>query len=186
MVFVLIGGDKLKVCLTAQEVESMPVDFEDLDHPSPRTKKLLVEMLEQGKAETGFSPKGAKLFVEIYPDGEGGYVLYFTALNRQAGGKPGLKPVIFAFEDADVLCDGSARLYERYGHRVYKSSLYRYRGEFLLVVYPLDYSDRLSVYFISEYARKVGEGELLAAFIEEHGEEILRDAAIDTLAEYFG
>lgn len=183
----LIGGKKLKVSLSARELEGLSMSFEALARADGNTRSFLVKLLEEGKGRTGFSPRGAKLFVEIYPDNGGGAVVYFTAFHPP--GAPGLpariQPVIFAFESAEHLLEGAARLARQYGQRVYKSSLYRFRGEFRLILYPLDYSDGLSVYFLCEYARKVGEGPVLASYIDEHGTEIIRNDAIDTLSEIY-
>lgn len=188
MEFVLIGGEKLKITLSPEEVERLDIDLREPDYTDVETKRLLLELLELGKLKTGFAPRGAKLFVEIHLNEEGGCVFTFTALSIQAGkpGSPaGVKPVIFAFEEADSLCEGAAGLQRRYSHRIYKSSLYRFREQYRLIVYPLDYADQLSLYFLGEYGRKTGEGAVAAAFIDEHGAALILDTAIETLADYF-
>lgn len=187
MDFTLIHENKLKVILSAEDMLSLELDYDEMDYTDPTTRKALLYLLENAKNQVGFSPRKAKLFIEVYPCEGGGCVLYFTNLRtpaRTAG--PGMEPVVFAFDDADTLIEGACKVFERYSHRIYKSSLYLLEGVYRLVVFPLDYSDRLSVYFLSEYAEKLGEGEMLAAFTEEHGEELIRDTAIDTLAEHFG
>jgi negative regulator of genetic competence, sporulation and motility len=117
-------------------------------------------------------------------------VVYFTSLlpgqlPRLAAGKAPV-PVIFAFDDADSLTEGCVKAFRRYSHRIYKSSLHLLQGSYRLTVYPLDYADRLSILFLSEYGRIRGEGEILAAFVEEHGRQLIADNALDVLADYFG
>ena len=184
----LIHENKLKVILTAEDMAELDLDYEQMDYADPQTRKALMRILKEGKAQAGFSPHKTKLFIEVYPCDGGGCVLYFTnlyAAAKEGGSCSGMDPVLFQFQDVDVLTQGACMVFDRYSHRIYKSSLYLLDGCYRLIVWPLDYSDRLSVYFLSEYGEKVGEGELLAAFTEEHGQELIRDNAIDILSKYF-
>lgn len=184
--FTLIHENKLRVILTAGDMEALGLHCDRLDYADPDTRGALASILDQGRAQARFDPQKAKLFVEAYPCEDGGCVLYFTCLNGARGDRAVMEPVMFEFEAVGDLTRGAARVFERYGQRIYRSSLYRMKGRYRLAVYPLDYADRLSVYFLSEYGRKVGEGELLAAFTAEHGEELIRDEAIEWLAEHLG
>ncbi|MDR2932093.1 MAG: adaptor protein MecA [Oscillospiraceae bacterium] len=188
MEIILISADKLKVTLDKQDVKSLSVNLKSPDCASEKNREFFLGLLEKGKRETGFSPKGAKVFIEVYPGGEGGCVICFTAFDKSQYPRKlsKLQPVIFSFDDADTLCEGAVRLFERYSHRIYKSALHHYRGAFVLTIYPLDFSDRLSVYFLSEYAQRLGEGDILAAYVDEHGCEIIPEGALDTLNDYFG
>jgi hypothetical protein len=185
----LLKDGRLKIALTKHESDRLPVDLDCLDLSDTQARRLLKALLEQGKAETGFSPKDSKLFMEIYPDNSGGYALYFTALNQKAGSRndiPWIKPAVFVFANADDLCKGCAELAKLYGHRIIRSSIYHYKGEYALVFYPLDYSDCLSSYLLSEYARKAGDGEIFAAHVEEYGHPIAEGNAIEIMALHFG
>lgn len=181
-----IHETKLKVVLTAEDMENLSLDYDDMDYAQPATREALLYLLEKGREETGFHPKKSKLVIEVYPCEGGGCVLYFMVADKTRNNeRSGIRPAVFAFDTADDLIEGACRLFQQYGHRIYKSSLYRLDREYRLVVYPLDYTDRLSVYFLSEYARLVGEGELLAAFTEEHGQALVVDNAIDIIAQHF-
>lgn len=186
MEITLVHETKLKVTLSALDMQALSLDYGRMDYTDPATRKALVSILNRGRAQVGFNPRRAKLLVEVYPHEDGGCVLYFTCLGAANGaGQAGMEPVLFEFENADDLISGACKLFEQYSHRIYKSSLYRLRGRYRLTLYPLDYSDRLSVYFLSEYGEIIGEGDLLAAFTEEHGELLVQDRAIDTLADFF-
>lgn len=189
MEILLISADKLKISLSKEDMESLSLQYQDMDYADGDTKKALIHLLEKGRAEVGFNPRKSKLFIEVYPSEHDGCVLYFTALRTTAGrafaSKTGLEPVLFEFDDADVLIDCACKVFERYSHRIYKSSLYRYQNKYRLIIYPLDYSDRLSIYFLSEFATKIGESELMAAFTEEHAQMIVQDNALDVLSDAF-
>lgn len=184
--FILIHENKLKVLLSAEDMQSLGLDYESMDYTDPTTRRALISILENGRGKVGFHPRKAKLFIEVYPCEGGGCVLYFTNLHMPArGSRAGMEPVLFEFEDSDSLIEGACKGFERYGHRIYKSSLYLMEGKYRLVVYPLDYTDRLSVYFLSEFGKRLGEGELLAAHTDEYGKALIRGNAIETLAELF-
>jgi len=187
MDFSLAGPDKLKITLTGKELSELGVDWESLDYKNEKNRGALIRLLGEGRAKTGFRPQKAKLYIEIYPCGEGGCVIYYT---RLAGGEmlpqgkflPGPSPIIFAFEDTGVLLKACARTYELYRHRIFKSALYGLGREYRLIIYPLDYNDKRSESFLGEYGRLVGEGIILTAYIEEHGSAVCLENALDILA----
>lgn len=187
MDFYLVHDSKLKVILTVEDLEELQIDYESMDYEDPQTRKALLRMLEQAREEIGFEPRKSKLFIEVYPCEGGGCVLFFTCLRQPGAVREGrgMEPVLFEFEDVEALTAGAGKTFARYGHRIYRSSLYRLQDRYRLIVYPLDYADRLSVYFLSEFGRNVGEGRLLAAYTEEHGQELIRDRAIEKISEIF-
>lgn len=186
MDFTRIDEAKLKVVLSAMDMEELELDYEDIDHSDPKTRRALVNILELGRIEVGFNPKKSKLFIEVFPNEPDGCVLYFTCLGAVGKKAVSIQPVIFQFDQAENLIDAACELHRLYKRRIFKSSLYIMKKKYRLLIYPLDYSDKRSVYFLSEFGDKIGEGDLLAAFIDEHGELIIEDKAIETLHRHFG
>lgn len=188
MIFKRITDDRLKIQLSGQDMEKLQISYDQLDYSDGQTRKAILVLLELAREETGFELGAAKLFVEAYPHDNEGCVIYFTMLdneNEDNKKKNTFYPsVVFKFENADVLIDCTFRLFEQYCHRIYKSSLYYFEGSFHLVVYPFDHSDDRTSAFISEYAQKVGEGELYVVWLKEHADLILEDNAVDQLAYY--
>lgn len=183
----LITADKLQIILTRRDMEEYSVRYDRMSYSDEETKDALLSLLEKARKELGFSPRDAKLFIEIYPGEAEGCVIYITAMRRDIGraGPVGPAPVVFEFADAEALISGAVQTGALYGRRILMSSLYLFENKYRLIVYPLDYSDRLSIYFLSEYARLVGEGEILAAFTREHGSELIGEDALDILCGYF-
>lgn len=191
MEFYLISQNRMKVALRPEDLERLGITYDKLDYADPLTRRALVTLLEEGKRETGFNPRRSKIFIEAFPSEEGGCILFFCRLGEgqrlpSLEEQPGPEAVVFRFEGADALADAAEKVFARYGHRIYKSSLYWMDGGYRLVVYPLDYADHMSTTLLGEFASRSGEGEVLAAFIEEHGESIIRDTAVETLAKHFG
>jgi Negative regulator of genetic competence (MecA). len=97
-----------------------------------------------------------------------------------------MSPVVYAFEDVDNLCRGAEGAYQRCRSQVGQSRLYRFRGEYRLVLYPLNHGDCLSACSLLEYASGVHRDPVAAAFVQEHGCLVLADDAIGVLFKMFG
>lgn len=188
MEIILLSEDKLKISLTRQDLEKLELSYSKMDYSNEKTRQALLLLLEKAKLEVGFSPRGARLFIEIYQSDGGGCVIYFTGIKRSrfSGGAGAVSPVVFEFENAEELIEGACKTFLRYSHRIYRSSLYLLNGKYRLLVYNLDYSDKLSIYFLSEFGKKLGDDEIFVSFTTEHGKELIADCALDTLASYFG
>lgn len=188
MNFKIISEHKLKVILTKEELLRFDLCYEELDYRAEHTKKLLSDILLRARSLSGFDPTDSKLFIEVYPDSLGGCIFYFTALPdtepEEVSEQVVPRPVVFCFEELDVLIEACTRLFRLYCHRIYKSSIYRLGDSYRLVVYPLDSTDSVTVAFLQEYGRLVGEGHLLAAYVEEHGKPIVEGNAIDTISAF--
>lgn len=184
----LVSEDKLKISLTQLDFEKLGISFSDMNYTDEATRSALLTLLENAKREVGFAPRGAKLFVEVHQNDEGGCEIYFTCIRRPArlsDSKAVISPAVFEFEKVNDLIAGASKALERYGHRIYKSSLYLLGKKYRLLVYHLDYSDKLSVYFLSEFGTKLGNDEILASYTIEHGREIIADTALDVLSGLF-
>lgn len=180
----LIDLNKLKIHLTKEDLKELPFELSE-NTSEDILRGILNDLLNIAKFETGFAPKLSKLRVEIYPSRDDGYVIYFSVLNDCEKPDNGLEPVVFMFGTFDLLLDCIIKFKDLYMHRVYKSSLYKLEDTYRLIIYPLDYSDNRSRSFLSEYGELVGQGHFYAAFIEEHGHEIIKDNAIEKIAGVF-
>lgn len=188
MEITLVSADKLKISLTRQDLDELDISYSSMNYADEATRSALLKLLEQAKHEAGFSPRGSKLFIEVYQNDEGGCEMYFTCIRKPArlsDSKDVISPAVFEFENVDDLIIGASKALKRYGHRIYKSSLYLMGERYRLLVYHLDYSDKLSVYFLSEFGTILGNDEILAAYTIEHGREIIADTALDILSGLF-
>ncbi|MBC8584506.1 adaptor protein MecA [Youxingia wuxianensis] len=187
----MLGPDRIQIILSKEDMRLMDITYETIDYTNEETKKLILELLDIVQMATDFQPNKSKLFVEVYPTGEGGCSIYFSAVEIAEKKRYRIKknvtgPLIYRFLDIDALISASVRLFKLYCHRVLKSSLYQLKSSWQLVIYPLDSIENVTARFMDEYAERWGEGELAAAYVEEHGTLIIKENAIDLLAAYFG
>lgn len=187
MEFSLVSSEKLKVTLSPDDLLRLGLRYEEIDYQDEKTRKALVDLLAEGRASAGFQPRGAKLYIEVFPSAEGGCVICYT---RLAGGETfargrllaGPPPIVFAFSDPDALLRAGALTARLYRQRILASTLYAFGREYRLIIHPLDIGDHLSASFLGEYGRLVGTGNLLAAYIEEHGKLLRQTDALEALA----
>lgn len=188
MDFSLIGPDKLKVTIDPAELDALGTSYEQLNYKDKAARRTLVDILTRGQGETGFNPARSQLYIEAYPSTDGGCVIYYTRLSGgevSPGGvfMPGPCPHIFAFGEEKSLITAAAKTWPLYGSRILASSLYYLNTDWRLIVYPLDFSQNLSVNLLCEYGRLVGKTRVLAAYIDEHAKLIAGQNALELLAQ---
>ena len=177
MTITLNSPNRLKICLNSNEANALNLR----NTHSYSVKQALLPLLAQAQLETGFYPQRAKLIVDILPEENGGCVLLFTAVYgvQITPGKSSIEPEVYAFSSSVGLCAALLGLYKHYAHRIYKSALYFWHGEYRLIIKALDYLDQQSTRFIADFANLVGTDEILAAYICEHGKEIMAENAVE-------
>ena len=180
MEFQPLSPGKLRVRLSREEMNLFGLSPEEFQEDSPILSLAVAEILEEARSR-GIFWEATRIGLEVQPCRFGGCILLLT---RAEEPQTVWGPALFRFEDGETLVSAACRLFRQYGHRIYKSSLYRFRGDYLLIIYPLDWLDHRTIHLLEEYAALAGEGEVAAAFVEEHGEALLRDGAIDTLSRY--
>lgn len=188
MEFLLVNNDKLKVSLTKEDLIKLEIDYKSIDYSNNNTREMLVEILEKGCIETEFNPRNNKLYIEVFPAQDDGCVIYYTRLQgMELFGRSTFAsrpvPVIFSFECAETVIEACACAKSRCAHRILCSSLYLYKKQYRLIIWPLDYLDNLSIIFFSEYGKILGAGDVLTAYIGEHGRLIIQENAIEKLSE---
>ncbi|MFV0498217.1 MAG: adaptor protein MecA [Candidatus Fimivivens sp.] len=187
MLFRLVAPDRLKVVLTAQDVQQLDVDWES--HDASEIKKLrryLLGILAQVQSQTdaSFLLLGDRLLIEIYPGDDGSATIYFVMEEKETHTSI-CEPVIFSFDDTEALICGSLQLFSLHGHRLLQSALYRFEQSWQLIIRPMDGQNGPAVNLLTEYGQRAKGGSILSAIIEEHCKPIIREHAIDMLSYYF-
>ncbi|MEM1485411.1 adaptor protein MecA [Oscillospiraceae bacterium PP1C4] len=185
-----INARRLQIKLTEEDLRTMNLTYEQIDYQKAQTRTLMLSLLETAQLTTDFQPN-SRVFIEVYPNEQGGCTVYFSDLSTQSSGRWRVRrhvasPVIYAFDDVDTLITGSVKLFRSCSHRIRKSMLYRMGKSWRLVIYPLDIVENITLSFLDEYAPRCGEGELAAVWLDEHGEQVLTENAVDLLSAYFG
>ena len=77
MELILISESKLKIMLTADDMESNGISEELLTYGEKDVRKIFEGILEQAKQKTGFDSSTGRLVIQVYPSKDGGCEVYF-------------------------------------------------------------------------------------------------------------
>ena len=80
MEIILISESKLKVMLTAEDLDSFSLAAEHLDYSNTETKRMFWDVLGRAKQSVGFDTDGHRVLVQLYPSRDGGCEMFITRL----------------------------------------------------------------------------------------------------------
>ena len=86
MELILISESKLKIMLTAGDMEDYCISNEYMSYENKDTRKMFGKILEKAKEKTGFDSDTGRLFIQVYPSKIGGCDVYVT--NCESGEEP--------------------------------------------------------------------------------------------------
>lgn len=129
----MLCEDKIKITFGREELRRRGITYDSLSYGSAVTRRVLKEALRRAEKEVGFDWQGGRLFLEAYPEEEGGCVVLVTRLAEEeeeeqpAPRKNAIR--LFAFDSADDLLDAlrAGALCEGMGE------LYLFEGRYLLL-----------------------------------------------------
>ena len=184
----MLSLDKLKIELSSLDMNELRISYDELDYTKPQTKKIVLELLNKAKCQTGFEVASKKLFIEVFPRDDGGCIFYISVMKESDPAKKYkiknilAKPMIFSFEDAEAMINACCRLNASGEHRIVKSILYAVEAGYCLVVYPLSRKDPKVRCVLTEYGNFLGEIECYDYFLLEHADLVLEEDAVETIA----
>lgn len=85
MELLLISKDKLKVTLSALDMEKYELDCETIDYDSTETRRAFWSILDEAKHKTGFDAASDKVFIQVYPSRAGGCEMFVTRVGEKRG-----------------------------------------------------------------------------------------------------
>lgn len=210
-----VSDTQLKLTLTKADLVERDIRLEDLIHPGEKTQKLFREIMEQAMEECDFVTENAPLMVEAVPVGLDGIMIIVTKVEDKEKGQSALnlftqakdnrrykkKPLseeeaeikedddilIYSFAHLDDVIDLSIRL-EQLFHG--GSALYKHNHRYFLVLQGNTYTsdetiDDLEI-ILDEYGEKHISSLLSKYYLAEHGECMIAEKAIKSLAMSFG
>lgn len=77
MELILISETKLKIMLTADDMESNGISEDLLTYGEKDVRKMFEGILEEAKIKTGFDSNVGRLVIQVYPSKGGGCEVYF-------------------------------------------------------------------------------------------------------------
>lgn len=82
MELILISESKLKIMLSADDMNYYELNTDTIDYDNTETRKAFWDILDEAKHKTGFDAASERVFIQVYPSKEGGCELYVTKLGN--------------------------------------------------------------------------------------------------------
>lgn len=206
MHMIRISETKLKVILSRSDLQKLDISVESMDYANVSTKRVFWEILDEARHTTGFDAESAKLFVQVFPDAEGGCEMFITkereitqqdaaftrkkvyrlaAVSDETAGE-------YVRLDFDALCKLCKRM-KREGVRNITDLYYDGEDGYILSVLQ---KLRLPAYisattrmicgippWLSEYGKTGTLDARLAAYLSEHYEKLASENAVELIAK---
>ena len=185
----LVDRKTVKITLDENDLDELALTFNAGDASTNDTKRAVACLISKIKEETELDLTGGKLFIEAFPDLNGGCILYVNVIDgtvptgRKKADLAFGSPLIFCFEDLESLTGACRCLFGQYSHLIRKSSLFLLSDNYYLALCSYLKTDEKLIKLLCEYGRFFGKGETRLSFMKEHAKCIIEDAAIETLID---
>lgn len=182
MEIIRIGNDKLKLILTDGDLKKYSLKTERLDYDNTETRRVLWQILDEAKKETGFDAAAERTLVQAYPGRRGGCEIYVTRLIRPTGCHG--REEVYRFEDADSLFRAAEVALVRGDE--YESTLYKSEeAYYLAITLPASVKEEpfSALSYLEEYAERI-RGSGTGAYIREHTECLIARKALKKLGGF--
>ncbi|WP_024831953.1 adaptor protein MecA [Ruminiclostridium josui] len=199
-----VNENVLKVTITLNDLEERNIDISSLNYNSPAAQELFWDMMERAEEEYGFASGDSQLVFEASPESEDGFVVTITKIDsdgefesihkyikskyknsdlRQKKKKSKVCSTlnIYCFDSIEDLCQLAKRIYTLYNG---DSSVYRLKNSYYLLLAGSSSSPKLDI-IMDEYSVHVGNANFFEGYLNEYGEKIIRENALETLNVYF-
>ena len=200
-----INDNVLRVTITMNDLEERNIDLGSLNYNSPAAQELFWDMMEKAEEEYGFASGESQLIFEASPESEDGFVVTITKVdadgefesiqkyikskykNSELKQKKKKSKVcstlkIYCFSSLEDVCNLSRRISSVYHG---ESTLFRCRDSYYLLLSGSSVNSKSLEITMCEYSVSVGNPGFFEGYLNEYGEKIIQDNAIETLNTYF-
>ena len=94
----IISEEKLKVTLSAIDLKDYGIRLEDIDYDNTETRRVFWTILDKAKIETGFDAASSRIFIQIYPNTDGGCEMYVSRIKSRRDDTVKLHPTPYSSE----------------------------------------------------------------------------------------
>ncbi|AEY64914.1 adaptor protein MecA [Clostridium sp. BNL1100] len=199
-----VNENVLRVTITLNDLEERNIDISSLNYNSPAAQELFWDMMERAEEEYGFASADSQLVFEASPENEDGFVVTITKIDsdgefesiqkyikskyknsdlRQKKKKSKVCSTlnIYCFDSIEDLCQLAKRIYPLYNG---ESTVYRFKSSYYLLLAGSSSSPQLEI-IMDEYSAHVGNANFFEGYLNEYGERIIHENALETLNVYF-
>ena len=197
MEMLMISDEKLKIVLSAEDLEDFGLGAEEPDYSKTETKRMIWDLLGRAKKKFGFTTEGHRMLIQLFPCRQGGCEIFICRMNRSEEAEElrvessskkteslSARRGAYAFDALDSLLRVCRRLSEigfSGESRAYYGDDRRY---YLLLsgMNPSDYLPFDEYSFIEEYGRAESH-EALSHRLPERARMICSSDAVSILGE---
>ncbi len=196
MELIVINDSKLKVTLTAEDMDKYSLCCEDMDYDNTETRKAFWQILDEAKHKTGFDAASDRVFIQVYPCKSGGCEMYVIKLKSMIPlkesylGKNALmlrgKVGIYCFDCLEALMAVCKKL-DELGYTRESAAYVCDDGKLYLIITEKLQNTVAKIgavgeySFIEEYGRRF-QGTSQLAYIKEHSRLLEKENAVSLLA----
>ena len=196
MELLLISDSKLKVTLTAEDMNKFSLSSDNIDYDNTETRRAFWQILDEAKHKTGFDAASDRVFIQVYPSKCGGCEMYVIKLkNMTTIGEETTKSQsslrgrvnVYSFDSMELLLPVCKKLH----NMGYIRESAAYAGDdgkyYLIIMEKTQLSGQrgnLSIgefCFLEEYGKKHSDVSRIA-YIKEHCKVIDSTNAVNILA----
>lgn len=201
MELILISESKLKIMLTADDMESYDISNEQMSYEVKTTRDGFEKILDVAKEKTGFDSASSKLLIQVYPSRNGGCEVYVirdgevkscqSAKEKSGPPKKKKEVCVYLFDGIDGMlkvCDVLLKCGYKNESSVYYEQLSGKTRYYLVLQEEVPYSSqnrkRKSLSksdLANEYGKRLGGREILM-YIEEHADRLIERNAVKTVS----
>ena len=192
MEYKLVNENKLKIILTNEDMALLDITPEEMDYDNTGTKRIFWEILDRAKHQIGFDAGSEKLFVQVYPDKNGGCLMYVTKDGQKGNPyiyekkyKPKLytgvkkKRLLYMFENSENLLEACQQLV-LIGYTG-KSDLFADNSKYFLYI---EDNKETALELISEYGILLNN-PYFGFYLDEHTKKIISSDAVKIFSNIF-
>ena len=92
-------------------------------------------------------------------------------------------PLIINFDNLDELANCCKNLFYRFSHLILKTYLYRYKLQYVLIIYTYYKLEKKIAVAASEFGDLIGKSEIKHSFYQEHGKLLIPKNAIEKVVD---
>lgn len=198
-----INDNKIKITLSARDLEERNLDFQALRYNSPEAQNLFWDMIKRAETEYGFIAANCQLFIEAASVMDGNFIVTITKMNetKPLPNMPFVKPktvttalkvkkkqssnnatAIISFDKIDDLYD--ALLMNTIPLKV-NAKLIEYNKKYYLLVKPnlIELQDaKKLIASLSEFGKVEREYDYIESKLLEYGNELIAKDALEILS----
>ncbi len=200
----LVAENKIKVLIDKEEAKEWNITVGKISQNTPEVQEMFLHAISLAKESVNFSVDGAKLFVETIPSYEDGIGMFITkvctdkeletAVNncgyKGKVHKGELRPkrervykYIYSFDEFDDASKAAEELQYVY---LGKSTLYKMGERYYLYLIPKEPVHIVEADLVlCEFAHREQKCQYLLGRLNEYGETMIKNNAIEILSRYF-